>query len=98
MHLYPMKLRLLSGLFFLFSLSANAQLGGTTVFNSLNISGSARAAAMGGNFLSMKDGDINLVSANPSLLDSNSNGKLSFSYVDYFAKTNFGTSLGQSAH
>ncbi|MCC6600117.1 MAG: type IX secretion system protein PorQ [Crocinitomicaceae bacterium] len=85
-----MKLRLLPVLFLILSTKLYAQLGGTTVFNALNINGSARAASLGGNYLSMKDGDVNLVAANPSLLDSTTSGKLSFSYVDYFAKTNFG--------
>lgn len=67
-----------------------AQLGGKTVFNSLNIYGSARVAAMGGTYISTKDGDINLVAANPALIDSSVNGKLALSYVDYYAKTNMG--------
>jgi hypothetical protein len=79
------------------ALRLQAQLGGTTVFNSLNIYGSARVAAMGGNYLAIKDGDINVVAANPSLLDSAVNGKLAMSYVDYYAGSNFGyASYGNS--
>lgn len=70
--------------------SASAQLGGQTVFNSLNIQGSARVAALGGNYFAVKDGDINIASSNPSIIDSSMHRKVSFSYVDYFAKTNFG--------
>lgn len=67
-----------------------AQLGGNAAFTSLNIYGSARVAAMGGNVISIKDGDINLVVANPALIDSTIHGKLALSYVDYFDGINFG--------
>ncbi|MFN8700311.1 MAG: type IX secretion system protein PorQ [Flavobacteriales bacterium] len=70
--------------------SANAQLGGQTIFNSLNIYGSARVAAMGGNYLAIKDGDINVMAVNPSLLDSNLHQDVALSYVDYYAGSNFG--------
>lgn len=70
--------------------AAKAQIGGQTVFNGLNIQPAARVAAMGGNFISSKDGDVNLANANPSLIDSSMHGMMALSYVDYFAKTNFG--------
>lgn len=70
--------------------SGLAQPGGSTVFNSLNIYGSARVAAMGGNYLAIKDGDINLMAVNPSLLDSTMHGDLALSYVDFYAGSDFG--------
>jgi hypothetical protein len=82
-----------SSLLFLFLFSflfSSAQLGGQSVFNSLNIQGSARVGALGGNFFAVKDGDITLAAINPSILDSTMDGKLAVSYVDYFSKTNFG--------
>ncbi len=72
------------------ALSVQAQLGGTTVFNALNIYGSARVAAMGGSYIAIKDGDVNVIATNPSLLDSTVSNKLAFSYVDYYARTNMG--------
>jgi hypothetical protein len=75
--------------FFIASMT-HAQLGGKTVFNSLNIYGSARVAALGGNVIAIKDGDINVVAANPALLDSAVSGKFALSYVDYYAKTGMG--------
>ncbi len=92
---YPLRKILDYSLFTLLCLfctshSMVAQLGGKTVFNSLNIYGSARVAAMGGTYISTKDGDINLVAANPALIDSSVDGKLALSYVDYYAKTNMG--------
>lgn len=67
-----------------------AQTGGNTIFNSVNIPGSARVAAMGGSYFAVKDGDIHLAAFNPSLLDSNMSGKVGMSYVDYFDKINIG--------
>jgi hypothetical protein len=66
------------------------QLGGTSVFNGLNIQPSARVAAMGGAINAVVDSDIQLAAINPSLIDSAMSGSVMLSYVDYFAKTNFG--------
>lgn len=85
------KFRVLLVLYFLgAALHPYAQIGGTTVFSSLNIYGSARIAALGGNSISIKDSDINLVAANPALIDSSMNGHLALSYVNYFEGINFG--------
>lgn len=71
-------------------LTGQSQVGGLTSFNSFNIPGSARIAAMGGNYFAIKDGDIHLAQFNPSLLDSNMSNKLGMSFVDYFAGINMG--------
>ena len=83
------SLTLLAGI--LISCLGQAQLGGTTVFNSLNIPSSARVAAVGGNLIAVADNDLNLALYNPSLLDSAMTGQAGLSYVNYFAKTNFGS-------
>jgi hypothetical protein len=64
--------------------SSLAQIGGLTSFNYTNIPGSARVAAMGGNYFAIKDGDVHLAQFNPSLLDSNMHQKVGLSFVDYF--------------
>jgi len=64
--------------------STLAQIGGLTSFNYTNIPGSARVAAMGGNYFAVKDGDVHLAQFNPSLLDSNMHQKIGLSFVDYF--------------
>ena len=61
-----------------------AQIGGLAGFNFTNIPGSARVAAMGGNYFAVKDGDVHLAQFNPSLLDSNMHQKIGLSFVDYF--------------
>ncbi|MCA1752848.1 MAG: PorV/PorQ family protein [Flavobacteriales bacterium] len=49
-------------------LSAKAQIGGTTSFQVLQAISPARTAALGGNALAVKDGDLNLGLYAPSLL------------------------------
>ncbi len=83
------KTLLLFGLLFP-ALFAQSQTGGQTVFNSLTIPTSARAAAMGGALPTARDGDLSLALFNPALLDSLSDQKLSLSYVNYFSDINLG--------
>ena len=70
--------------------SAHAQIGGTATFASLDLVNSAREAALGGNLICVKDGDINLAIKNPSLLDSSMDSQLALSYVNYFTDINYG--------
>ena len=69
---------------------AQGQVGGTSVFQSLNINPSARQAGIGGNIISAWDSDPALVLSNPALLDSLMHRHLSLSYVNYFADVNLG--------
>lgn len=48
---------------------------------------------MGGNFLAIKDNDINLTLANPSLIGPGMNKNLSLSFVDYFTNVNYGYAI-----
>lgn len=65
------------------------QKDGTYAF--LNATNSARVAALGGVMLPIYDSDIQLVTFNPSLINSEINNSMSLSYVDYFNDINFGT-------
>jgi hypothetical protein len=56
-----------------------AQLGGLTIFNALNLPTNARSSALGGDFISVKDGDINIGLSNPSLYNVLMHKKVSFS-------------------
>ena len=77
--------------FFLISgFSAFAQIGGDNTFEFLNLTFSARAAALGGYTLPTKDDDINLVYQNPAVLSSAMHNNLSLSYVNYFSNINYG--------
>lgn len=73
-----------------FSFSALAQLGGTSAYNFLRLSNSARIAAMGNNFSPIKDGDITLSVANPSIIDERMDNDLAISFVDYYSDISYG--------
>lgn len=67
-----------------------AQIGGSKTYQFLTLPNSARIAALGGNFLAIKDNDISLAIANPSLITDKMNNKLAINYVNYFSDINYG--------
>ncbi|OQA12147.1 MAG: hypothetical protein BWY67_00483 [Bacteroidetes bacterium ADurb.Bin397] len=76
---------------FVFSvIRANAQSGGDNTYEFLNLSSSARVAAMGGQLVPVKDNDLNLVFGNPALLNPEMSKQLTFSGVGYFADIKYG--------
>ncbi len=77
-------------MFFLLSLGAFAQNGGSHAFSSLDIQPSARVAAAGGQLPAVRDGDLSLAIFNPALLDSLTHKRVSLSYVNYFSGVNLG--------
>jgi hypothetical protein len=64
----------------------------TSVFSGIQIYGSARVAALGGNAIALADSDVNLAAINPALIDSTMNNQFAMSYVKYFAQSNLGYS------
>ena len=74
----------------IFSIQSVAQTGGTTTYKFLNLTNSARVAALGGNFLTVRDHDLSLALANPSLISPQMHNNLSLNFVDYFAGTSYG--------
>ncbi len=73
-----------------FSIQSFAQTGGKTTYKFLNLTNSARVAALGGNFLTIHDNDMSLALANPSLITPQMHNNLSLNFVDYFAGTTYG--------
>ena len=71
------------------NINCHQQKDGTYTF--LSTTNSARVAALGGVMLPIYDSDIQLVTFNPSLINSEINNSMSLSYVDYFNDINFGT-------
>lgn len=67
-----------------------AQIGGDNTYEFLNLTPSARIAAMGGDFLTINDNDITLIQANPSLLNPDMHNHLGVAYVDFFTDVNYG--------
>jgi hypothetical protein len=72
------------------SFSSYSQIGGQKTYEFLNLTNSARIAGLGGDFLVVKDNDITLTLANPSLITPEMNNNLSLSYVNYFTGPNYG--------
>jgi len=80
-------------LFLLIAGSSLAQIGGRQTYQFLNLTNSARIAGLGGDFLAIKDNDITLTLANPSLITPEMHNNLSLSYVNYFAGPNYGYAM-----
>ncbi len=76
---------------------SEAQIGGNSVYKFLNLTSSSRAAAMGGSFVAVNDGDITQALFNPSLINTQMDNNLALSFVDYFTDINYGfASYGKS--
>ena len=83
--------RILPLVFFVFlNQTGEAQIGGSSTYQFLNLSSSARVASMGGKLVPVKDNDLNLVFVNPALLNPEMNQHLTFSGVKYFADIKYG--------
>jgi hypothetical protein len=67
-----------------------AQIGGTTVYQLLNLPPSARSAAMGGLIPGAWDDDPSLVYHNPALANPKMNNQLSLNYSSYLADIRYG--------
>lgn len=67
----------------LVSAAVVGQLGGQSAYRLLDIPSSARSAALGGEYIAVKDGDLNLGVFNPALLDEGSARQVALSYLPY---------------
>lgn len=85
-----MKKILTISIFICFCLQSVAQVGGNSTYTFLNLTNSARVAALGGNNISINDDDLNFVYHNPALLTSNMAKNIVLNYVNYFAGINYG--------
>lgn len=86
-----LRYRLLPLIFAIFIASGiQAQKGGMSTYEFLNLPNSARIASMGGDYLAIYDNDITLSLANPSLITGDMHNNLGFSFVDYYTDINYG--------
>ena len=70
---------------------AFCQIGGENTYDFLNLTNSARMAALGGNQIAINDStDLNTSYNNPSLLKPDMKNQLAINYVGYFAGVNYG--------
>jgi hypothetical protein len=79
-----MKTRVTLLLIFLFSASANSQVGGEHVYEFLNLSPSARVTGLGDYLISVYDDDANLALLNPAALNDSSSTHINFSQTFHF--------------
>jgi hypothetical protein len=86
-----MKRNLLSLLFAVALLQTlSGQPGGEGVFSFLQLTSSAKTAALGGIQVALPDADPDLVLQNPALLSPGMNNKISINYAKYLAGIGFG--------
>jgi len=84
-----MRVKLLF-LFLVIGVPAFCQIGGTATYDFLQLPASARTSAMGGNYVTARDGDLATAINNPSFLDSSVDRHLILTYVPYFADIQYG--------
>ncbi len=72
------------------SQALNAQRGGESIYNFLNLTNSARVAALGGTNISITDNDINMAYHNPALLQNEMDKAMVLNYVPYMTGINYG--------
>lgn len=76
-------------MFVFFAGSCLAQTGGSENFLSIKLPSAARQAALGGNFISISDADLNLAYSNPAVLNPLHHHQLGFNYNSYLAGTKY---------
>ncbi len=92
-----MKSHILAGLLFATGLvgltagESSARNGNETVFGFLNMPGSARTAALGGNHISLNRGGTANFEVNPAYLNKDNHKELSLSYLNHFSDIYLGS-------
>ena len=69
--------------------AAAAAQDGSTAYNFLNVSSSARIYGLGGMNISLVDDDITTTDQNPALLGQEMSGQISLNYMHYIGGSNF---------
>ena len=87
---FRLKPILLFVCFSVISILCKAQSGGLGTYSFLDLSNSARMAAIGSTGLSVMDNDISIALFNPSLITSKMDNSMALSFVKYFAGINYG--------
>lgn len=73
-----------------FTVTAHAQLGGSSTFSFLRLPSSARAAALGGHLTAFMDDDVLQGWQNPSMINSSMHNRLATTTVNYLSDIRFG--------
>jgi len=85
-----MKELILVLLVLFFGNNAKAQIGGEHAFQFLDLDFNARSAALGGDFIGVKDDDINLTVNNPASISDKMNQDVALNHAFYPSGINFG--------
>ncbi|MGE0018119.1 MAG: type IX secretion system protein PorQ [Draconibacterium sp.] len=87
-----MRRKYILAILFCFAIfSAKAQIGGENTYQFLELTNSARIAALGGNQIAIADStDLNLPYHNPASLHQSMEDKILVNYVNYLADVNYG--------
>lgn len=80
---------ILSAVWVLLGTAAHAQSGGYA-FEFLNTTNAARQAALGAEFISVRDEDLQLSLSNPSLITSSQHNQFAVNYINHFSGINYG--------
>ncbi len=75
----------------LFCVQLNAQIGGQSVYQFLNLVTSPRQAALGGKVLTIYDNDVNQAHFNPATINAEMDNHLALNYGNYFGEVTYGT-------
>lgn len=70
--------------------AAFAQIGGSSTYSFLQLPVSARAAALGGTYIAVRDGDLGLAATNPAFLDTSVNNHIVMTYTPLLAGIDYG--------
>ena len=70
---------------------ANAQVGGQSVYQFLNLVPSPRQAALGGKVITFYDEDVNQAHFNPATINQDMDNHLAVNYGSYFGEVSYGT-------
>ncbi len=76
---------------YLFCVIANAQIGGESTYNFLNLVASPRQAALGGKVLTAVDYDVTQALYNPATINSEMGNQLAVNYTSYLGGISYGT-------
>ncbi|WP_298139445.1 type IX secretion system protein PorQ [Flavobacterium sp.] len=83
--------KLFIGFSLLFCVQINAQIGGKSVYQFLNLVTSPRQAALGGKVLTIYDNDVNQAHFNPATINAEMDNHLSLNYGNYYGEVTYGT-------
>lgn len=85
-----MRLSLLAAIFIFSSTSVLAQIGGTRIYNFLNLHSNARINALGGYAITISDPDVNLTIQNPALLKQSMDNQITYNYMRFVSDISAG--------